>query len=320
MLGSFSIASLFGIRIRLHATFVLLILVLLFVGWPSDDPFLTAGFLGVLFGIVLLHELGHGLAARAFGLSVLDVTLWPLGGMTRMSRIPEDSKVEGWIAFAGPAVNLALGFLALPFAPPDAFEAALHGQVLQGENAWRTSASLFAMTNFSLAAFNLLPAFPLDGGRIARALLATRSDWVTATRRAASIGKWIGLAMIAYGLYALFSEDGGSLLLPIFGVFLWFSGVRELLGVRMRHAGLEFARAMGFEPRAEPAHVHAEVHGDGHDATRDSAAPSPDPETGARRPSVLRTQAAGDGEGFSDERIAEMERFRGSILRRPTPE
>lgn len=316
MLGSFSIASLFGIRIRLHATFVLLILVLLFVGWPSDDPFLTAGFLGVLFGIVVLHELGHGLAARAFGLSVIDVTLWPLGGMTRMSRIPEDAKVEGWIAFAGPAVNLALGFLALPFAPPDAFEAALHGQVVQGDNAWRTSASLFAMTNFSLAVFNLLPAFPLDGGRIARALLATRSDWVTATRRAAAIGKWIGLAMIVYGSIALFSDEGGSLLLPIFGVFLWFSGARELLGVRMRHAGEEFARAMGFEPRAEPTEVRADVSG----GSRDSSEPTPDPATGARRPSVLHTQTARDGEGFSDERIAEMERFRGSILRRPTPE
>ncbi len=304
MFGSINIGSVFGIRARLHWTFVALIVVLLVAGYPFDNGWLNAGALGVLFALVFLHELGHGLVARHFGLQVLDVTLWPLGGMTRMSRIPEDSKVEGWIAFAGPAVNLALGLIALPFAPAGTLEWVVSGR-LESASTTQTVAAIFALANFSLALFNLLPAFPLDGGRIARALIALRTDWVTATRRTAAIGKWIALAMVAYGLYGLVTDTSDSLFLPIFGVFLWFSGVRESWGVRMRHVGEEFARSMGVPVDPPLATVHS--------APASVTQESPDDPSGARRPTILRAPDSARKQRLSDDEIAALERFRGRI-------
>jgi Zn-dependent protease len=286
-----------------------LIVGLIVVGWPFESRVLTAGFLLVLFGIVFLHELGHGIVARRFGLQVVDVTLWPLGGMTRMSRIPEDSKVEGWIAFAGPAVNLGLAALALPFAPDGTLRAALHATPIQGENPWTTTASVFVLANLMLAVFNLLPAFPLDGGRVLRALLALRTDWVSATRRTASVGKWIALALIFYGVFALMSPEGGSWFVPLFGAFLWWSSVRENWTVRMRHVGEEFARSMGV-PFAEPRAATTPPPS----AAAASASSADDDPSGARRPSILRVPETGS-ERLSDEQVAALERFRGRIGR-----
>lgn len=301
----------FGIRARLHWTFVVLIVVLLIAGRPfHDHPLQKLLALAVLFGIVFLHELGHGVVARHFGLQVVDVTLWPLGGLTRMSRIPEDSRVEGWIAFAGPAVNLALGLAALPFVSQQALLGAFQG-IPGGSSRFELSMALFAAANFSLAAFNLLPAFPLDGGRIARALIALRTDWVSATRKTAAIGKWIALAMIAYGLYALVELENGSIFLPLVGVFLWFSGVRESWSVRLRHAGAEFARSMGVpvDPPIVPVQPVARIETDAAD----------DP-SGARRPSVSRPADSARSERMSAEEISALERFRGRIGRTEAPE
>ena len=307
MFGSLDIGSVFGIRARLHWSFVVLIVALILAGWPAENRLITAGFLGVLFGIVFLHELGHGLVARHFGLQVVDVTLWPLGGMTRMSRIPEDSKVEGWIAFAGPAVNLGLALIALPFAPERTLWAAWHGVVLQGPDLLSTIAALFAMANLSLAVFNLLPAFPLDGGRLLRALIATRTDWVSATMRTASVGKWIALALIVYGIYALVALEGGTWLMPLFGAFLWWSCVRESWSVRMRHVGLEFAHSMGV-PVDRPQAAASEPRAPG------ARKPAADDPSGARRPSVLRAPESAN-ERLSDAQIEALERFRGRIGR-----
>lgn len=327
MLGSLDIGSLFGIRVRLHWTFVVLIVVLLLTSFPFSSPELDAttrallnlAALALLFGIVLLHELGHGIVARRFGLTVLDVTLWPLGGMTRMSRIPESPRVEGWIAFAGPAVNLALALVAVPFLADGAIPGALRGEFVQGSRL-EITAALFAAANVSLALFNLLPAFPLDGGRITRALFALRCDWPTATGRTARVGRWVALFLIAYGVYTLAATDSGSWMLPLFGVFLWASGWREVWQVRMRHAGEEFARAMGvdFGPRA--ASTEAEVV----DAVPQSDA-SPgeideDDPTGARRPISKPILEGARGERLTDEQIAALERFRGRIGRAPLSE
>ncbi|HUR27529.1 MAG TPA: site-2 protease family protein, partial [Planctomycetota bacterium] len=176
MLGSFNIARVLGVGVRLHWSFVVFIVVLLVTGFPFGVLRYNLAFLGVGIAIVLLHELGHALVARRFGLQVLDVTLWPLGGFTRMSRIPEDSKIEGWIAFAGPAVNLALASLALFFAPDRTL---IDGPLaMQHASRFEFAAGWFVWVNLSLALLNLLPAFPLDGGRLLRALIALRTDWV----------------------------------------------------------------------------------------------------------------------------------------------
>ena len=159
--------------------------------------------------------------------------------------------------------------------------------------------------------FNLLPAFPLDGGRIARALFALRTDWVSATRRAARVGRWIALAMIGYGLYERVQGEHGSFSWAIIGVVLWFYGVRESWNVRVRHAGGEFARAMGVPVEVPVAN------------SRPVAAPpqeSSDDPSGARRPSVLRPPDSASGDRLSDDKIAALERFRGRIGRAQAPE
>lgn len=319
MFGSFDIGSVFGIRARLHWTFVGLVVVLLATGHPFDgDVWLNALALSVLFTIVILHELGHGLVARHFGLQVLDVTLYPFGGVTRMSRIPEDPKIEGWIAFAGPAVNLALAFAVLPFAPDGALWWTIRDEY-GGSNWIEGSAGLFASVNFSLALLNLLPAFPLDGGRIARALIALRTDWVSATRHAAKLGKWIALVMIGYGLYQCVQGEHGSFSWPIIGVVLWFYGVRELWSVRLRHAGGEFARAMGvpaLAPIANSPAVAASPHAPPQAASQASA----DDPSGARRPSMLRAPESTNADRLSDDEIAALERFRGRIGKAQAPD
>jgi Zn-dependent protease len=309
--GSLEIANFLGIRVRLHWTFVVLVVVMLLVGWPFSAAWLNVSVIGGLFGIVLLHELGHGFVARRFGLQVVDVTLWPLGGLTRMSRIPENSRIEGWIAFAGPAVNLALTLLALPFLAEGALTGALKGEFVRGSGL-EVTAGLFAAANLSLALFNLLPAFPLDGGRLARALIGLRTDWVSATRAVARMGQWIALAMIAYGIYSLAVLETGSWMLPLFGVFLWASGVREVWNVRLRHAGSEFARAMGIpvDPPVEASPAPASPR-------PGAAAEAADDPSGARRPGSQPVFEGARGERLSDEQIAALERFRGRIGRAP---
>src|SRR5262249_7240342 len=141
-----------------------------------------------LFGIVLLHEMAHSVVAMRFGLRVVDITLWPLGGMARMAEIPESSRIEGWIAIAGPALNFVLAAIALPFC--------LWSQVSDaaGPRLQLWAYALF-VSNLMMGAFNLLPAFPMDGGRILRAFLGRKGDWVLATERAVNVGRAVAFLL-----------------------------------------------------------------------------------------------------------------------------
>ncbi len=223
MNGSIKIGSILGITLRLHV--LLLVLLVILIRW-GESPLVFA----VLFGCVLLHELGHSLVALAFGIRVVDITLWPLGGMARMSQIPESTRIEALIAIAGPAVNFVLALLGLlasgsfDYPPRDLFQ-------------W------FSLVNLSMGVFNLLPAFPMDGGRILRALLGWRGDWLGATEHAVWIGRWFALALFLLGFT-------GLLALPLVGLFIWWSGNQELAAVRARHALATAARAerSGFTP------------------------------------------------------------------------
>ena len=178
MNGSFKIARLFGIDIRLDWTFLILPLVLAQFHGPAGLAWVVA-----VFTIVLLHELGHSLVAKAFGVRVVDITFWPLGGMARMAEIPEKPTVEGLIAIAGPAVNFALAGLSVPFlfAPSEPVQALA-----------LTSLAVNLMMGF----FNLVPAFPMDGGRVLRAWLARTRDYVTATEQAVRVGRWVTLILL----------------------------------------------------------------------------------------------------------------------------
>lgn len=310
-MSSFKIGNVFGIPVRIHATFLLL---LYGVGLLSDNPFQALVWLVVSFTCVLLHELGHSLVARAFGLHVEDITLWPLGGMARMSQIPENSRIEALIAIAGPAVNFLLAggaLLALTFS----WAAGIAGESAQNYLLF------FVLANLVQGGFNLLPAFPMDGGRLLRALLGRKGDWVRATELAVRVGRWIAGLMFVGSLVLLFAWPRSFCLLPLLSVFVWIAGARELLAVRLRHGQSPFGGVFpgGFRP--------AEATGAGPAPSAPSTPSTPssppppgaEPAQGARRPNAWRREDVVPERGFSEDAIRRMERFRGP-LRPPPPE
>lgn len=250
------LGQLFGIRVYVHATFPLL------TGWLTFTYLLRgqglSGTLGrialilLLFGCVVLHECGHALMARRFGIGTRDITLLPIGGVARLERMPRDPGQELWVALAGPAVNGALAaglyLLVRLFEGAAALaNAQLIGSDLLVELTW---------ANLFLAGFNLLPAFPMDGGRVLRALLAQRLEYVRATRMAARIGQMMALGFALLGLLA-------NPLLLFIALFVAMGAEAEarmaeaqaaLGGLTVRHAMLtRFATLAPEEPLARAA-------------------------------------------------------------------
>ncbi len=200
MKRSLKIGSVYGIGIFLHWTFLLLIAAIFAYYYVQSQSLGAAvsgmGLILAVFLCVILHELGHALTARRFGVPTRSITLYPIGGLARLERIPSEPMKEFWIAIGGPAVNivitavLALLLLATggTFAP-DALQSP--GQHLIASLMW---------INAVLAGFNLLPAFPMDGGRVLRALLALRQDYAQATQTAANVGQAMA---ILFGLIGI---------------------------------------------------------------------------------------------------------------------
>lgn len=184
------LASPFGIPVRLHWSFFLLVAGLL--GWGAwmagPAGALVVGIASVgLFTSVILHELGHALAARRYGIGTEHITLYPFGGVAAIHHMPEDPDQEVVIALAGPAVNVVLAAL--------------------GGWAWMmTDQPLvlgFVMTNLGMAAFNLIPAFPMDGGRVLRALLSKRMGFLPASKLSVKIGRTFAVLFVAGGAWFL---------------------------------------------------------------------------------------------------------------------
>jgi Zn-dependent protease len=201
---SVGIATVFGVPVRLHFTFILLAVFLLFIGVGGQQSgATTALYILALFASVLLHELGHSLAARRFGIRTLEIVMFPIGGVSRPERQPK-AREEVWIALAGPTVNLliAVGLLA--------WVATRQGFVALEQLREPTDANLaerIALGNLMLWLFNLLPAYPMDGGRVLRSILALRKPEEEATRIAAGAGQVLaalmGLAGLLWGNYIL---------------------------------------------------------------------------------------------------------------------
>jgi Zn-dependent protease/CBS domain-containing protein len=193
MSWSIPIARIAGIQLRIHITFLLLIGWLALVYYNAGGAAVAAGgiiFVLLLFLCVVLHEFGHALAAKYFGINTPDITLLPIGGVARLARMPEEPKQELIIAIAGPAVNVVIAAGAWAagggFAYPPTLE--------------RGFSSALVSINVLLLLFNLLPAFPMDGGRVLRALLATRLSYPRATQIAATIGQGFAFAFGFVGL------------------------------------------------------------------------------------------------------------------------
>ncbi|WP_018290805.1 site-2 protease family protein [Verrucomicrobium sp. 3C] len=210
-----------GIDIYIHFTFLLL------VAWVAVGAYATRGsasdtlssvlFLIPLFAIIVLHELGHALTAQRFGIQTRNITLYPIGGVARLERMPDDPRQELLVALAGPAVNVVLAALLYAIL-------LLGGGVRSWTDIhWLNGNLLLNLfwINVTLAAFNLLPAFPMDGGRVLRALLASRMGADRATRIAAAVGQSMALL---FGILGIF---GPNPLLLLIALFVWMGAAQE---------------------------------------------------------------------------------------------
>jgi len=238
MRWSINIGSIAGTAVRIHVTFLLFLAWIFVASWSSGGPEAAwngLAFLILLFACVLAHEFGHIFTARAFGVPTPDVTLLPIGGVARLERIPEAPWEEFLIAIAGPMVNvvIALGLVFL-------FGADLNYQHLGAvESAKVSLLDRLAAVNLFLAVFNMIPAFPMDGGRVLRALLAMRLGHVRATEIAAMIGQ--GFAFLL-GFAGLFWNP----LLIFIAIFVYLAAASEaqLVSVRAMARGIPVTAAM----------------------------------------------------------------------------
>ena len=219
MRWSWRIGTLAGIPVYVHFTFFLIFAwVALQTGTKDGWGNLLGSllFVAALFGCVVLHELGHALAARRFGIQTRDITLLPIGGLARLERMPKDPKQELVVALAGPAVNVIIAaglFLVLGSLPAlDQLPAQVRPQLFLQQ---------LMVVNVFLVLFNLLPAFPMDGGRVLRALLATRLSYPRATRAAATVGQVMAFLFFFIGLM------GSQPVLMLIAVFVWFGASQE---------------------------------------------------------------------------------------------
>ena len=214
MKSSFKIFSVFGIPVELHISFLALMIIIYIVAFFNLIPYinlLTAVLITLVFVTVVLHELSHSYIAKRYGIKIKRIVLIPIGGVSEMEEIPKDPSQELRIALAGPLANLIIALIS--FFILIIFRASL-SSVLLGALYY------FIVVNLLLGLFNLLPAFPMDGGRILRAFLAKRMSFVRATRLAATIGKELAIIMAVVGVFFNF-------LLILVAIFVYFGAEGE---------------------------------------------------------------------------------------------
>jgi Zn-dependent protease len=215
MLGwSINLFRIFGIQLAVHASFVLLLAYYAYRGWMLGGPVGAVWSVAVIvcfFVCVVLHELGHSLTARRYGVQVPRILLLPIGGMAEMDRIPRKPSAELLITFAGPAVNYLLVLLLLPL-----FWRELLGRVEIEDFTLADMATQLWWANLVMGTFNLLPVFPMDGGRILRALLALRLPYLRATWWAVKVGQVLALIFAALALFYFKNMMAGVLFIFIF--------------------------------------------------------------------------------------------------------
>lgn len=239
MKWSFKLGEFRGIGVYIHATFLILLAFIVLSHWTAGhslgQTLEGVGFILAIFACVVLHEFGHALMAAKFGIKTRDITLLPIGGVARLERIPEEPWKEFWVALAGPAVNVVIaGALFLWLQLTASFSPFEQLTVTAGPFLQR-----LMIVNVMLLVFNMLPAFPMDGGRVLRAWLATRMEYTRATNIAASVGQ--GMALL-FGLLGFFVNP----FLLFIAFFVWIGAAQEASMVQMKAAlgGIPVRRAM----------------------------------------------------------------------------
>jgi Zn-dependent protease len=239
MKWSWKLGEVAGIGVHIHATFLLLLAWVALAHWLEERSLVLVlegvAFILVLFACVLLHELAHALTAKRYGIKTRDITLLPIGGMAQLERIPDDPKQEVWVTLAGSAVNVVIALVLFAWLQ-------LTGG-MEPLNKLSVTGGSFLMrlmtVNVFLVAFNMLPAFPMDGGRVLRALLAMRMEYTKATQIAAYLGQ--GLAFL-FGFIGLLTNP----FLVFIALFVWIGAAQEASMAQIRSAleGIPVARAM----------------------------------------------------------------------------
>lgn len=243
MKWSWKVTRIAGVDIRIHVTFLLLIYLVGMSYWNQQGTVEAVisgvAFILALFLCVVLHEFGHSLTARHYGIQTRSITLLPIGGVALLEKMPEDPRQEINVAIAGPTVNFVIAILLyLYLEVSSAGVTAGDPTLTEASFAYR-----LMIVNLILGGFNLLPAFPMDGGRILRATLALRMDHAIATRKAASVGQFLAIGMGLLGiLYNPF--------LLLIAVFIWFgaaieSGSEQLKSI-LGHASVRHAMLSEF--------------------------------------------------------------------------
>jgi Zn-dependent protease len=228
------VGAIAGIKIELHVTFIM------FVGWIAISRGLftqparalsEVALILLVFSCVLLHELGHALAARRYGIRTRDIILLPIGGVARLERMPDQPRQEMVVAIAGPLVNVAIAGVLIAIARGvPSLDELVSGDMLH----------TLLLINIGMILFNLIPAFPMDGGRVLRAGLAMWLPYARATRIASGVGQ--GFALL-FGLYGLFSSHFMLVFIALF-VFMAAAEERAIVQTRTSLAGLPVHAAM----------------------------------------------------------------------------
>jgi len=224
--GSIQVGRILGIPLRVHVTFVILVLLIglggLLAGGPTQALW-SMLFVAALFACVVLHELSHSLVARSYGVRVESITLLPIGGVAAMEEMPRSPREEGLMAIAGPLMSLAIA---------GALYGVMHllhyaGPATYGGQPWLR---MLVQANLIIAGFNLLPAFPMDGGRVLRAVLASRMSHVEATNIATSVGQAMAVLIGLAGIFVF----KVNLWLVIIAIFIFVGAGEEGRQVRVR--------------------------------------------------------------------------------------
>lgn len=207
MKSSLQLGTYAGIKVQIHWTFWLLIVWIvlreLFMGNSVESMLWSSAFIGLLFLCVVFHEFGHALTARRFGVNTEKITLLPIGGVASLEDMPEDPKQEFLVAIAGPMVNVAIALILYPLVPLENYLNRSPEELEQVLSTIQASNLLFYLfsANVMLVLFNMLPAFPMDGGRVLRALLSMKMNKVMATKIASGVGQFLAMIFFFIGIF-----------------------------------------------------------------------------------------------------------------------
>ncbi len=229
MSWSINLGKFFGIRVYIHFTFLLLVgffAFAFFLRGGAEESFRGVIFILLVFLCVTLHEFGHALMAKKYGVKTRDITLLPIGGLARLESMPKEPMREFWIALAGPAVNVVIAAILIPIW-------IIYGMELNATDPAKVFTNsdlipLLATVNITLVVFNMLPAFPMDGGRALRALLATQMNYARATNIAAKLGQLMAVVFAVLGFLA------PNFILIFIAFFIWIGASGEAQAAQIR--------------------------------------------------------------------------------------